>query len=233
MPSVRVVPVLNPGEDRQVQKILPRGWHIRHVSKPQFIDVFGNEAAFEQIGRRGPALVSLGGHAPGVPAAHALEVHRAHEASDAIAPVVIPAGADLERFTRGAHGVVRLGLLSRAGRRCKRPLAFAYKPGAQAFANMSLSIWSWRNLRRSSTSSWRSATLSGPCGTSLLASGAAACVPIGLSRTHLASVVACRPNSLATLLAMHCAQRAPIQWVAGDTPARTPLGICPSRTLYL
>ena len=216
MPSVRVVPVLNPGEDRQVQKILPRGRHIRHVSKPQFIDVFGNEAAFEQIGRRAPALVSLGGHAPGVPAAHALEVHRAHEASDAIAPVAIPAGADLERFTRGAHGVVRLGLLSRAGRRYKRPLAFAYKPGAQAFANMSLSIWSWRNLRRSSTSSWRLATLSGPCGTSLLVSGAAAGAPIGLSRTHLASVdlasvVACRPNSLATLLVLHCAPRAPTQ----------------------
>ena len=119
-----------------------------------------------------------------------------------ILPVVVAAGGDLERFTQGPHGQVRPGLLLRAGRRCGRPLAFAGKPGAQTFAKMSLSIWTWRSLRRNSTSSWRSAALSGPCGLLLLTNGAAAGVPIGLRRTHLATVVACRPNSLAKSLAL-------------------------------
>ena len=61
-------------------------------------------------------------------------------AQPTIPPVVVAAGGDLERFTKGAPRVVRPGLLSRVRRRCGRFVAFAGKPGRSLCQNIALHL---------------------------------------------------------------------------------------------
>lgn len=80
-------------------------------------------------------------------------------ANGAIEPAVEAAGQDLEGFTHDSHG--KLGLICGKQRiDGVNVLSPLLANQAVAFANMSRSVWTWRSLRRSSISSWRSSALS-------------------------------------------------------------------------